>query len=421
MVAAMKVLHIIKTAVGANWAYEQVRVLCSLGIEVVVALPSDTEGLAPKYRQAGATVVAANLDLPAREPWRIPATLRACRQLVADVRPDLIHTHHVGPTFVTRLALGKNSPIPRLFQVPGPLHLEHPFFAWLDVTLAGPRDFWIAVCESIKEKYRLHGVAFDRVFLSRIGMRAIQIGPRRNDDMRRELGIPLDAPVIGMVAHVYAPKFFLAQTRGVKGHEDFIAALALIKRTRPDVRGVIVGGSWQKSGVWYEKRLHSLGEKICGSSLIFLRHRTDLDAVSGLFDVAVQPSHSDAIAWSVAELLQRNVPVVATKVGGLPEVIHDGETGWLVPPRNPPAIAGAVLNALANPEEARRRAAYGAELARHLLDVEKTAREIAALYGKVLKVAGSAQLAQRIESSRGNNTESSRSAVLGSQRLGNKG
>ena len=421
MVAAMKVLHIIKTAVGANWAYEQVRVLCSLGIEVVVALPSDTEGLAPKYRQAGATVVAANLDLPAREPWRIPATLRACRQLVADVRPDLIHTHHVGPTFVTRLALGKNSPIPRLFQVPGPLHLEHPFFAWLDVTLAGPRDFWIAVCESIQEKYRLHGVAFDRVFLSRIGMRAIQIGPRRNDDMRRELGIPLDAPVIGMVAHVYAPKFFLAQTRGVKGHEDFIAALALIKRTRPDVRGVIVGGSWQKSGVWYEKRLHSLGEKICGSSLIFLRHRTDLDAVSGLFDVAVQPSHSDAIAWSVAELLQRNVPVVATKVGGLPEVIHDGETGWLVPPRNPPAIAGAVLNALANPEEARRRAAYGAELARHLLDVEKTAREIAALYGKVLKVAGSAQLAQRIESSRGNNTESSRSGVLGSQRLGNKG
>src|SRR5580658_2774143 len=61
MVASMKVLHIVKTAVGANWAYEQVRGLCLLGIEVVVALPSDTEGLAPKYRQAGATVVRANL------------------------------------------------------------------------------------------------------------------------------------------------------------------------------------------------------------------------------------------------------------------------------------------------------------------------------------------------------------------------
>jgi len=63
MVASMKVLHIVKTAVGATWGYEQVRVLCSLGIGVVVALPSDTEGLAPKYRQAGATVVRAKLDL----------------------------------------------------------------------------------------------------------------------------------------------------------------------------------------------------------------------------------------------------------------------------------------------------------------------------------------------------------------------
>jgi len=384
MVAAMKVLHIVKTAVGANWAYEQVRVLCSLGIEVVVALPSDTEGLAPKYREAGATVLRANLDFPAREPWRIPATLRACRQLVADVRPDLIHTHHVGTTFIARLALGKNSLIPRVFQVPGPLHLEHPFFAWLDVTLAGPRDFWIAVCESIQEKYRLLGVAPDKVFLSRAGMRIGQVDARRNENLRRELGIPLDAPVIGMIAHMYAPKFFLGQTRGVKGHEDFIAALALIKKTRRDVRGVIVGGSWQKSGVWYEKRLHSLGETICGSNLIFLGHRTDLDEVSGLFDVAVQPSHSEAVAWSVAELLQRNVPVVATKVGGLPEMILDGETGWLVPPRNPPAIARALLEALGNPEEAQRRAGHGRELARNLLDVDKTGPEVAAIYEKIL-------------------------------------
>src|ERR1700685_2695043 len=144
MVASMKVLHIVKTAVGANWAYEQVRVLCSLGIEVVVALPCDTAGLAPKYREAGAAVVRANLDLPAREPWRIPATLRACRHLVADVRPDVIHTHHVGTTFIARLALGKNSPIPRVFGVTGTLHLEHGFFAWLDTHLAGPPGYLIA-------------------------------------------------------------------------------------------------------------------------------------------------------------------------------------------------------------------------------------------------------------------------------------
>jgi glycosyltransferase involved in cell wall biosynthesis len=384
MVASMKVLHIVKTAVGANWAYEQVRVLCSLGIEVVVALPSDTEGLAPKYREAGATVVRAKLDFPARKPWRIPATLRSCRQLVADVRPDLIHTHHVGTTLITRLALGKNSKIPRIFQVAGPLHLEHRFFAWLDIALAGPCDSWIATCEYTEEKYRLHGVVPGRIFLSRIGMRSIQAEPCKNDQMRHELGIPLNAPVVGMVAHIYAPKFFLGQTRGVKGHEDFIAALASIKKVRPDVRGVIVGSSWQKSGVWYELRLHSLGQRICAGSLVFLGHRTDLDQVSGMFNVAVQPSHSEAIAWSVAELLQRNIPVVATNVGGLPDLIQNNKTGWLVPPQNPEALARAVLEALENPEEALTRATQGGQLARRLLDVEKTAREIASIYYKLL-------------------------------------
>jgi hypothetical protein len=169
MVASMKVLHIVKTAVGATWAYEQVRVLCSLGIDVVVALPSDTEGLAPKYRQAGATVVRAKLDFPAQKPWRIPAALRACRQLVDDVRPDLIHTHHVGPTFLSRVALGKKSKIPRVFGVTGTLHLEHNFFARLDTTLAGPQDYWIATCKWTQRNYETLGIPHERIFLAYLG------------------------------------------------------------------------------------------------------------------------------------------------------------------------------------------------------------------------------------------------------------
>src|SRR5208283_6096534 len=99
----MKALHIVKTAVGASWAYEQMRVLRSLGIEVTVALPSDTDGLAPRYREAGVEVLRVDLDFHARDLWRLPGTLRACRQLVEHVRPDLIHSHNVGTTLVARL------------------------------------------------------------------------------------------------------------------------------------------------------------------------------------------------------------------------------------------------------------------------------------------------------------------------------
>lgn len=383
----MKVLHIVKTAVGANWAYEQVRVLCSLGIEVVVALPSDTEGLAPKYRQAGATVVRANLDFPARQPWRIPAALRACRRLVADVRPDLIHTHHVGPTFITRLALGKNSKTPRIFGVTGTLHLEHNFFAWLDTHLAGPQDYWIATCKWTQRKYGTLGISSNRVFLSYLGTELRDYSSTRTGFLRNELQIPAGAPLVGMVALLYPPKWYLGSRRSHKGHEDFIVALAKLREERPDVRGVVIGGTWG-NGRWYEDRVRRFGKKICGDSLYFTGTRADISIIYPDLDLAIVPTLSDGLAYSVVEPLLAGVPVVATNVGGIPDLIRDGDTGWLVSPGNPQALARAALRALSSLAEAQRRTARGAEAARHLLDLEKTGRELAAIYDKILEPAG---------------------------------
>jgi glycosyltransferase involved in cell wall biosynthesis len=396
MVAAMKVLHIVKTAVGANWAYEQVRVLCSLGIEVVVALPSDTEGLAPKYREAGATVLRANLDFPAREPWRIPATLRSCRQLVADVRPDLIHTHHVGTTFIARLALGKNSPIPRVFQVPGPLHLEHRFFAWLDVALAGPRDFWIATCRWTYQKYLDLGINSGRVFFSYTGTNTEPFRGVRTGLLRKELGISPEVPLVGMVAYMYAPKRFLGQRRGLKGHEDFIAALCQVRETNPNVRAVIIGGPWGRA-LRYETRLRKLGAKVGNGWLTFLRTRRDIPAIYPDLDLAVVPSHSENCGGAVEPLLS-GVPVVATNVGGLPDLVQENKTGWLVPPRSPKELARAILDSLQNPNESRRRAIEGQKLAQTTFEVKSTGREVASVYEKILAPQTNPSLVDSIES-----------------------
>jgi glycosyltransferase involved in cell wall biosynthesis len=378
----MKVLHIVKTAVGAGWAYEQTRVLRSLGIEVVVALPSATDGLAPRYREAGVTVVRADLDFPARQPWRIPSTLAACRRLVREVRPDLIHTHHVGTTFVVRAALGKDSAIPRLFQVPGPLHLENSVFAALDAGLAGPQDHWIATCEWTRRKYHELGIHADRVFLSYAGIDLNLFHDLRTGRLRQELGIPAQIPLVGMVSYMYAPKWILAEDRGLKGHEDFVAALSLVCEARPEIRGVIIGGPWGNA-TWYEDRLRYLGARACNGSLKFLGFRRDVPALYPDLDLAVVPSLSENVGGAVEPLLS-SVPVVATNVGGLPDLVRDGETGWLVPPRNPVALAHAMLEALADKDESRRRTLAGQKLARHLFDAEKTGREAAAAYEKIL-------------------------------------
>ena len=379
----MRVLHIVKTAVGASWAYEQARVLRSLGVEVVVALPSDTEGFAPRYREAGVPVVRADLDFPARHPWLLPAKLRACRDLVEQVRPDLIHTHHVGTTFIVRLALGKNSPIPRIFQVPGPLHLEHAPFARLDTWLAGSHDYWIATCKWTQRKYLELGIPVGRVFLSYAGISVNNFSDARTGCLRRELGIPPEVPLVGMVSYMYAPKWFLGQRRGLKGHEDFITALRLVRETRSDIRAVIIGGAWG-NGAWYERRLRELGSRSCDGSLTFLGFRRDVPALYPDLDLAIVASSSENVGGAVEPLLS-GVPVVATNVGGLPDLIEENKTGWLVPARNPSALACAMLEVLANKEEAHRRTMEGQRMARHLFDVESTGRATATTYNEILE------------------------------------
>ena len=378
----MKVLHLVKTAVGASWVFHQVRVLGSLGIQVVVALPSTTEGFAPLYQQAGATVVKVNVNFRAQHLWRVPTIVAACRELVREVKPDVVHSHHVGTAFALRVALGKESRIPHIFQVPGPLHLEHGAFAALDTWLAGPHDYWIATCQWTRHKYAELGVPAGRVFLAYAGTDLRPFAGVRTGRLRRQLGISDEVPLIGMVSYMYAPVWFLGQTRGLKGHEDFMAALALARRIRPDIRGVIIGGPWGDA-TWYEQRLRKLGAKTSDGSLNFCGHRKDVPSIYPDLDLAVVPSHSENCGGALEPLLS-GIPVVATTVGGLPDLIEHGVTGWLVPPRNPKALAGAILDALGNQKEARRRAIQGQGRAKNLFDIEKVGREVAAIYEQVL-------------------------------------
>jgi glycosyltransferase involved in cell wall biosynthesis len=378
----MRVLHLVKTAVGAGWVYQQVRVLRDLGVDALVVLPRHATGLGPAYRQAGVTVIECDLDFPTHAPWLLPARLNTCRELVRGLRPDVIHTHHVGTTLVVRLALGKHSRIPRIFQVPGPLHLEHNFFANVERATAGPADSWIATCQWTLQRYRALGVSRDRVFLSYAGTDITAFDRTASGQLRRELGIPVSTPLAGMVCYIYAPKRYLGQTRGLKGHEDFFEAVRLVRKVCPSLRAVVIGGAW-RGAQEYERQLHREAARLCGDSLVFLGTRSDVPQLYRDLDLAVVPSHSENCGGAVEPLLC-GVPVVATSVGGLPDLITPGETGWLVPKRDPASLARAMSEALQNRAESLRRAVAGRELARKLFDVRRTAEQVSHIYEAVL-------------------------------------
>jgi glycosyltransferase involved in cell wall biosynthesis len=185
-----------------------------------------------------------------------------------------------------------------------------------------------------------------------------------------------------MVAYFYGPKWYLGQRRGIKGHEDLIDALAICRSKGLPVAGVFVGGPWGRSA-GYEKRVRRYAEKRCGDAAVFLGHRTDAVDLYADFDVAVHPSLSENVGGAHESLLM-GVPTIGTNVGGIPDLVRHGETGWLVPPRSPEALAKTIELAIGDAASSRVLAQRGKKLTHGYFDVHETAREILAIYERVL-------------------------------------
>jgi glycosyltransferase involved in cell wall biosynthesis len=377
----VRVLHLIKTAGGGTWALRQIRELVRLGVEAHVALPLGGP-MVGRYTDVGAVEHLLQTDFPIRAPWRFPALKKRFSELLKIVQPDIIHSHFVGTTLSMRLALGRGNTLPRVFQVPGPLHLEHAFFRQAELASAGAADFWIGSCRWTCKRYEKSGISHRRIFLSYYGTDIDTYAPKKHGKLRNELGLGTECKIVGMVAFMYAPKRILGQRRGLKGHEDLIDAFKICLAKNPDLRCVIVGGAWNKA-TKYESALHKYARQQCGDRVIFLGTRYDVPDLYADFDVAVHPSLSENVGGAVESLLL-GIPTIATRVGGFPDLVRDGETGWLISPKNPHALAKAIQDALNDPTESHKRAKVGQQRARDLFDVRKSANEVKNIYEQIL-------------------------------------
>lgn len=381
----MRILHAVKTVDGARWAVDQVRELVARGFDVHVALPTLSGRFLREWEETGATLHAQPMDLPVAVPWRLTFLLEQVRRLVDRVKPDLIHSHFFGTTLVLRIALGRDHAVPRVFQVPGPLHLEHAFFRRWELSSAGANDSWIASSRHVESLYRTAGIAADRIFLSYYGNRLQPPLPRQGR-LRENLGIAADSLVVGNINYIYRPKWFLGQTRGLKRHEDVIDALARVCAQRRDVTGLLVGSEWG-GGHGYEDRLRRRAAAAGAGRIIMPGHLApeDVPGAWSDFDLAVHVPSSENCG-GVVEPLLAGVPVIAARVGGLPEVVIEGLTGQLVAPGDVAALAAAIEAALDRIEDHRAMAHRGSRLVATMFDVARTAGEVAAIY---LCIAGS--------------------------------
>ncbi len=376
----MRVLLVVKTTEGGLWAAAQARALVHLGADVHVALPPESGQALGRWRASGATLHEASLDLPTAAPWQVPAALDAARRLVERVRPDIIHSYALGTTLVLRHALGRAHPVPRVFQVLGPLHLEYAFYRRLELASAGPGDAWIAASRCVWDRLVQAGAPIGRVFLSYPGMDLPVAGAEGPGVLRRRLGVGDGLRIVGNINYLYAPKRLLGQTRGIKNHEGVIEALAMVLARRQDVVGVLAGGPWNGADA-YERKLRRMAARVGHGRILmpgYLPHE-DVVAAWADFDCAVHVPLSENMG-GVLEPLLAGVPTIAGRVGALGELVIDGVTGRTVDSHAPAQVADAINEVLDDLPSARALAARGRALARVMFDVQRTAREVWQVY-----------------------------------------
>lgn len=371
----IKSLHLVKTSIGATWAYRVMRDLVKMGDEVHVAIPLGGN-LIPLYKESG--IIVHELDYSLKSPFK---TAKSLIKVVKEVQPDIIHSHFVITTLFMRFALA-NKKIPRVFEVPGPLHLEHRLFRFMDIFSANSKyDFWIPTCKWSYNVYLKNGISKDRLCLTYYGS-DLSNKKFEKGKLRKELHLGENDIIVGMVAYMYAPKRFLFEKRGLKGHEDLIDAFSFLEGKYPKLHLVFIGGAWN-GAVEYERSVINYGTLRC-KNIHFLGTRKDVPELYQDFDMVVHPSHSENLGGA-AESLCLSVPTIATNVGGFPDIVIPGKTGFLVKPFSPQDIAEKIEFIINNRENAKSLALNGKKFVTTLLDAKNTSKDVYDFYRKMFR------------------------------------
>ena len=192
-------------------------------------------------------------------------------------------------------------------------------------------------------------------------------------EVRREWGISPSQPLFGVIGML----------RGEKGQRRFVNAAMELLRIVPRARFVIVGDGNTPYAEKLRAKVHRLFPGPNGS-LFLAGYREDVPQVTAALDVLVVPSIQEAQTMVIPQAFAMAKPVIATRVGGIPEIVRDGETGVLVEPNDDLQLATAMLSLLENPTRARRLGATAHAYARQSLSFDTKMRALIASYRAAL-------------------------------------
>jgi len=177
----------------------------------------------------------------------------------------------------------------------------------------------------------------------------------RVQSIRSKHHLPDDVLIVGTVGRL----------QPIKGHHDFIQAAKIILKQHPETFFVLVGEDNRNRELQALAAEMGINEHVC-----FAGYSQEVAAWLELFDIYVQPSLSEGMPVAVLEAMFMSLPVIATKVGGTPEVVIDGETGLLIPPAHPEQMANSIIQLLNNFQQRKQLGSAGHQRAKENFTVQ---------------------------------------------------
>ena len=341
----------IRTLAEARW-------LLGHGWGALIACQPDS----PLFAEAKAASIPVE-PVRMRGATDLGAALRL-RRLIRERGVSVVHTHSSVDSWLAGVAaksLGR--PVVRTRHVSIPIRRRRALVYRL-------ADRIITSGESVRSIVIAAGIAPEHVVTISAGVDADRFHSGvSGNTVRAELGLG-SAPVVGLVANV----------RGSKGHNVFLEAARTVLASVPSARFLIVG-----DGVGFDEVSRRVREMGLDASVRLTGFRRDIPQVMAALDVLVLPSiRSEAIPQVIPQALAVGTPVVASTVGGSPELIRDGENGRLVPPGDARGLADAILALLREPERARAMARAGQAMVRERYTIDATMARTTAVYRELV-------------------------------------
>jgi glycosyltransferase involved in cell wall biosynthesis len=291
--------------------------------------------------------------------------------LVKKLNIHIIHSHEFLSDVIS-MCIGGITKIPIITTLHGWIcnTRKDQLYVKLDQKIIKRFDRVIVVSEDIKKKLQNSGISEQKIAVLHNCIKSAAFKKQGKKGYLNELiGVKLKKPVIGTIGRLSAEK----------GHEDFIEAAGIVIKKGYSANFILVGDGPDR------KKLQDKIDHLNLSKNIFITgYVNDIRKVYEDLDLMILPSYTEGLPNVILEALSMEVPVIATAVGGTPEIIESPEIGVLVPPRQPEQLANAIITFLENTEKFKRKTRFGSILIEKKFNFIERTKKLEKIYDEVV-------------------------------------